>query len=58
MIAVIFDTFNVPSFYVGIQAVLSLSTSGRDTGLVLEIGDGLIQFAPIVKGNLLPKGLN
>jgi actin len=50
MIQVMFETFNVPSFYVGIQAVLSLLSSGRMTGIVLEIGDGITQVVPMFEG--------
>jgi actin len=42
-----FETFNVPSFYVGIQAVLSLYSSGRVTGIVLETGHSISQIVPI-----------
>ncbi|KAH0792005.1 Actin/actin-like protein [Histomonas meleagridis] len=40
MIQLQFETFNVPAFYVGIQAVLSLYSSGRTTGIVFDAGDG------------------
>jgi actin len=33
MIRLMFETFNTPSFYVGIQAVLSLYSSGLTTGI-------------------------
>merc|ERR1719266_1955670 len=36
MIQIMFETFNAPSFYVQIQAVLSLYSSGRTTGIVLD----------------------
>lgn len=45
-----FETFNVPSFYVSIQAVLSLYSSGRTTGLVLDSGDGVTHCVPIFEG--------
>ena len=34
-----FETFSFASFYVGIQAVLSLYASGRTTDIVCDIGD-------------------
>ena len=37
---IMFETFNSPSMYVAIQAVLSLYASGRTTGIVLDSGDG------------------
>jgi actin len=36
MFRLMFETFNAPSFYVGIQAVLSLYSSGRTTGIVFD----------------------
>lgn len=45
-----FETFNVPAFYVSIQAVLSLYASGRTTGIVLDAGDGVSHVVPIYEG--------
>merc|ERR1712053_40703 len=36
MTQIMFETFNVPAMYVGIQAVLSLYASGRTTGIALD----------------------
>lgn len=43
--------FRVPAMYVAIQAVLSLYASGRTTGLVLDIGDGVCHTVPVYEGN-------
>merc|ERR1719195_1705037 len=54
MITTMFETFNVPSFYVAVQAVLSLYSSGRTTGIVLDCGDGVSHTVPIYEGYCLP----
>ena len=48
-----FETFNVPAFYVQIQAVLSLYASGRTTGIVTDSGDGVSHIVPIYEGKLV-----
>jgi len=54
MTEIMFETFNVPSMYVAIQAVLSLYASGRTTGMVLDCGDGVSHTVPIYEGYCLP----
>lgn len=49
-----FETFEVPNFYVSIQAVLSLYASGRTTGIVVDSGDGVTHTVPIYDGYSLP----
>jgi len=39
MMQMMFETFNVPAFYVAIQSVLSLYAAGRSTGLTVESGN-------------------
>merc|ERR1712165_70480 len=58
MITAMFETFNVPSFYVAIQAVLSLYSSGRTTGIVLDCGDGVSHTVPIYEGYALPHAIS
>merc|ERR1739847_41869 len=55
LVQIVFETFPAP--YVCIQAVLSLYASGRTTGLVLDIGDGVSHAVPIYEGYALPHAI-
>ena len=57
MTEIMFETFNVHSYYLAIQAVLSLYSSGRTTGLVLDAGDGVTHTVPIYEGYALPHAI-
>jgi len=58
MVEVMFEEFRVPAMYVAIQAVLSLYASGRTTGLVLDIGDGVCHTVPVYEGYALPHAIS
>ena len=56
-IQLMFETFNVPSFYVAIQGVLPLYSSGRSTGIVADIGHGISQFVAMYEGHCCPESI-
>jgi len=54
---IMFEEFNVPSLYLGIQAVMSLYASGRTTGLVIDSGEGVTHAVPIYEGYAIPHAI-
>eukprot|EP00392_Amoebophrya_sp_AT5.2_P014208 g14351.t1 len=46
--------FNVPAICVVIQAVMSLYSMGRTTGVVVDSGDGVTHVVPIFEGYSFP----
>lgn len=57
MTEIMFEKFNVPAFYLAIQAVLSLYSSGRTTGIVLDAGDGVTHTVPVFEGYAIPHAI-
>jgi len=51
---IFFETFNAPALFISMQAILSLYASGRTTGVVVDIGDGVTHVVPIYQGFGLP----
>jgi actin beta/gamma 1 len=58
MAQIMFESFNVPAFYVAIQPVLSLYASGNTTGVVLDSGNSLSHTVPIYEGFALPHAIH
>lgn len=58
MAEIMFETFNVEGLYVATQGVLSLYASGRTTGTVLDIGDGVTHTIPIYDGYGIDNAIN
>ena len=57
MASIMFESFNVQGLYVAIQAVLSLYSEGKFTGIVADSGDGVSHFVPIFDGYALPHSI-
>ena len=57
MATIMFESFNVPGLYIAIQAVLSLYSAGKFTGIVADSGDGVTHFVPIFDGYALPHSI-
>lgn len=58
MAEIMFETFGVGGIYISIQGVLSLYATGRTTGLVLDIGDGVTHTIPIYDGYAVEHAIN
>lgn len=50
LVQIMFETFNTPCVYLGMQAVLSLYAAGHLTGVVMDSGDGVTHTVPIQEG--------
>jgi len=51
---IMFETFNVPTMYTTIQAVLSMYAPGRTTGCVLDSEYDVTHTVPIYEGYVIP----
>ncbi|XP_063678897.1 actin-3, muscle-specific-like [Bolinopsis microptera] len=54
MTEIMFEGFRTPAMYVAIQAQMALYCTGRTTGIVLDVGDGVSHSIPIYEGYSLP----
>jgi centractin len=52
-----FEGLNVPALFFSLQAILSLYASGRTTGVVLDVGDGVSHVVPVYEGFALPHAI-
>jgi len=50
MAQIMFETFNVPGLYIANQAVLSLYSAGKFSGIVVDSGYDFTYFVPIFDG--------
>ena len=57
MAEIMFETFNVPSFYLCSTSVLSLYSTGRTTGIVFENGHNTSYVTPIYEGFSIPHAI-
>ena len=57
MAQIMFETFNVPNFYISLQPVLSLYSVGKFTGFVLDSRDWATHAVPIFDGFSLPHAI-
>lgn len=58
MTEVMFETFNVPSFFVGNSCFLGSYVAERNTSVVLECGHEVTSICPQYGGYIIPEGIN
>lgn len=52
-----FETYRAPAVFFSPPAVLSLYASGRATGVVLDVGEGVTHCVPVYEGYALPHSI-
>ena len=54
---IMFENFNIQGLYIELESLLSLFSAGKDTGISVDIGDGISTFVPIYYGCSLPHAM-
>jgi actin beta/gamma 1 len=58
MTEIMFDYFQAKNVYIALQGYMSLYATGRTTGLVCEIGDGVTHTTPVHEGYSIHNAIN
>ncbi|XP_003765229.1 actin, clone 302-like [Sarcophilus harrisii] len=58
MIEIFFETFQVPALYVALQGLMALYATGKNTGIVLDCGDGVTGVIPIYEDRCLLQSMS
>lgn len=54
---IMFEIFSVPGMYLSVQANLSLYSTGKTTGIIVDSGHGITHHVPIFEGYALPHAI-
>ena len=54
MAKIMFETFNVQGLYIANSAVLSLYSTGKSNGIVIDSGEDITHFVPTYDGSCIP----
>lgn len=54
---IFFEIFNVPGIYLSVQATLTLYSTGKTSGMILDSGHGVTDFVPIFEGYAFPHSI-
>eukprot|EP01091_Cochliopodium_minus_P011811 TRINITY_DN3444_c0_g1_i1.p1 TRINITY_DN3444_c0_g1~~TRINITY_DN3444_c0_g1_i1.p1 ORF type:complete len:572 (-),score=154.00 TRINITY_DN3444_c0_g1_i1:27-1742(-) len=57
MVEIMFENYDVGELHIAMQAVMSLYSVGKTTGVVMDIGDGVAHTVPVSDGFILPHNI-